>query len=443
MTPTTVIEWRRPAMFDKQEAAVFHGARFGIVYGSPKSGKSVAGLIWIAERAIEVEGRSCWWVSPTFSQCFDMFTRLQRMLPRAVVESTNRTQMTVTLINGSVVQFKSADRPDTLYGANTDAVVVDEAARLSEMSWHAIRSTLSATGGPARLLSNVRARGWFHRLYVDAQNGKGDWVAAKLTWEDSVEAGYVDAADIEEARATLPSNIFTQLYEANLSDDDDIGIFNVAAIQRLNDAPQTWMTARGWDLAATAHKRSDHSVGLKLGVFDGGFVVLDVLRVKLEPDQLISTIAQTAIADGLETVQVIEEEKGSSGALLVEAIRREVINAGIRVESSKLTGDKVSRAIPAAGRAGSGRLAVLIRAWTDALLAELDEFPLGHDDQVDALSAAFGYLGEYEDIRTVLGSGWVPGRENEPNPAVVGGGDIGSGWSPANYLSPRERFGRE
>lgn len=406
MSTETIVEWRRPPMFAKQEAAVFHDRRFGIVYGSPKSGKSVAGLIWITERAIEVEGRSCWWVSPTYSQCLDMFTRLQRMTPREVVASTNRTQMTITLINGSSIQFKSADRPDTLYGSNVDAVVVDEAARLNEMSWHAIRSTLSSTRGPGRLLSNVRSRGWFHRIYIEATQGKDEWVAAKLTWEDSVEAGYVSIEDIEEARATLPAKVFEALYQVILSDDDDVGIFNIDAMPRLADAPTCWMTARGWDLAATSGKRSDYSVGLKLGVFEGGFVILDVIRDKLDPDQLIGTIARTALADGAETVQIIEEEKGSSGPILVEAIRREVVNNGIRVESSKLTGDKVSRAIPAAGRAGSGRLAVLERAWTDEVLAELDEFPFGsHDDIVDALSASFGQLGEYENVNAVLGSG--------------------------------------
>jgi predicted phage terminase large subunit-like protein len=136
--------------------------------------------------------------------------------------------------------------------------------------------------------------------------------------------------------------------------------------------------------------------------------VLDIVRVKLEPAEMITTIAQTAMTDGPVTVQIIEEEKGSSGPILVEAIRGEVINAGIRVESSKLNGDRTSRAIPVAGRAGSGRLALLNRGWTDPFIAELDEFPLGADDQVDALSASFNHLSEYEDRTTVLGSAWFP-----------------------------------
>jgi len=426
----TVIEWMRPPMFAKQADAVFHSERFGIVYGSPKSGKSVAGLVWIAERAIEAARRSCWWVSPVYSQCLDMFTRLVRMLPREVVASINRSQMTVTLINGSVIVFKSADRPDTLYGSNVDAAVIDEGARLAESSWHAVRSTLTATKGPARLLSNVRGPGWFHRLYEEARAGKDEWHAAKLTWEDSVEAGYVTGEDIAEARATLPSNVFEMLYEATLS-ETAFGVFDIRPVERLTEEPKSWMIARGWDLAATSGKRSDYSVGLKLGVSEVGFVVLDVLRAKLDPDQLIATIARTAAADGPETTLVIEEEKGASGAVLVEAIRREVMNIGVRVESAKLTGDKVSRAVPAAGRMGAGRLHVLDRAWTDEFLAECDEFPMGADDQIDALSAAFGFLSQYEDIRTVVGG--AGGASSEKPTNLVGGGTVGSASSRTNW----------
>ncbi|HSJ29752.1 MAG TPA: hypothetical protein VLB67_16220, partial [Acidimicrobiia bacterium] len=60
------------------------------------------------------------------------------------------------------------------------------------------------------------------------------------------------------------------------------------------------------------------------------------------------------------------------------------------------------------------------------------------DDQVDALSAAFGFLSQYEDIRSVVGG--AGGASSDKPTNLVGGGTVGSsssrgGWAP-NYPTP-------
>jgi hypothetical protein len=42
---------------------------------------------------------------------------------------------------------KSGEKPDGLYGEDVFAAVIDEASRMREEAWHALRSTLTATRG--------------------------------------------------------------------------------------------------------------------------------------------------------------------------------------------------------------------------------------------------------------------------------------------------------
>lgn len=74
------------------------------------------------------------------------------------VARRNDSRLTLTLPNGATVYFKTAERPDSLFGEDVYAAVGDEASRWKEPAWHALRSTLTATQGPVRLLYNSKGR---------------------------------------------------------------------------------------------------------------------------------------------------------------------------------------------------------------------------------------------------------------------------------------------
>ena len=128
--------------------------------------------------------------------------------------------MTIRLINGAIVAFKSGEKPDNLYGEDVYACVIDEATRLREEAWHAVRSTMTATRGPVRLIGNVKGRkNWAYILARRAEAGERDWHYAKLTAYDASAAGVIDAEEIEQAKSMLPENVFKELYLAEPSDD--------------------------------------------------------------------------------------------------------------------------------------------------------------------------------------------------------------------------------
>ena len=162
--------------------------------------------------------------------------------------------MSITLrSNGAVIWFKGGDTPDSLYGEDVYAAVIDEATRVREETWFAIRSTLTATRGPIRIIGNVKGRkNWAYRLARKAEGGIPGWKYSKITAADAIAAKVITDEEVAEAKRDLPDNVFKELYLAEPSDDEGnpFGIPSIyECVAPVSDKdPVVW----GWDLAKSA-----------------------------------------------------------------------------------------------------------------------------------------------------------------------------------------------
>jgi hypothetical protein len=247
-----VYEWERPRLYPKQEAAIFEDARYSIIEASTKSGKTVGCIAWMVEQAMLGPGRGAnyWWVAPVFGQAKIAYRRLIAGLPEHV-HRRNETELWVSLANGSKIWFKSGEKPDNLYGEDVFAAVIDEATRLRQEAWWAVRSTLSATRGPVRIIGNVKGRkNWAYTLARKAELGAANMAFHKIVAADVVDAGFLDQEEVDDAQATLPAHVFAELYKAEPSDDggNPFGIKDIASniVPNLSPLPPV---AIGIDLA--------------------------------------------------------------------------------------------------------------------------------------------------------------------------------------------------
>lgn len=232
------IVYERPWLYDRQREFVDDQSRYVVVEASTKVGKTVSLLVWIIEQAMaQRSGRNVWWVAPVFSQSNIAYTRLKTMLANAQLDNggrlfkSNDSDQRITLRNGVHIWFKSGEKPDNLYGEDVYAAVVDEASRMREESWHAIRSTLTATRGKVRLIGNVRGRkNWMYHLARKAEAGERGWGYYRLTAWDAVAGGVLDREEVEDAQRTLPAAVFSELYLAEPSDDEG-NPFGITAIR--------------------------------------------------------------------------------------------------------------------------------------------------------------------------------------------------------------------
>lgn len=255
--------YTRPWLYPKQEAALFDPARFSCIEASTKSGKTVGAIVWLAEQAMTeraVTHPNYWWAAPIYPQADIAFRRMKAAFPQGMIEA-NLGKMTLSLPNGATIWFKSGENPDSLFGEDVWAVVIDEASRVKEESWHAIRTTLSATEGPARIIGNVRGRrNWAWRLCREAEKGAPGLAYHRITAYDAIQAGVLSAEEVEEARHLLPEAVFEELYMAQATETgaNPFGGEHISACTGAMsaDAPVMW----GWDLA----KSVDWTVGIAL-----------------------------------------------------------------------------------------------------------------------------------------------------------------------------------
>lgn len=259
--------YSRPWLAPYQLDALFSADRYAIVEASTKAGKTVGCIVWLTEQAMRGrKGWNYWWVAPTYAQAKIAFRRLKAALPRDIYTSHDG-DLTLTLLTGAMLWFKTAEKPDGLFGDDVHAAVIDEASRCKEESWHAVRSTLTATNGPIRIIGNVKGRrNWAYALARKAESGCAGMAYAKITAHDAVQAGIITDAEVADAKAVLPDAVFRELYLAEPSDDAG-NPFGLAAIrQAIRPRSTRRATCYGLDLA----KSGDYCV--LVGLDDLGHV---------------------------------------------------------------------------------------------------------------------------------------------------------------------------
>lgn len=217
------ITYTRPPQINsyaKQKEFIDCEDRYAVIEASTKAGKTTGCIVWLFESALQgKEGHNFWWVAPVYAQAEIAYFRLKRFISDKSIFDSNDSKKQIRLINGAVIHFKSAEKPDNLYGEDVYGVVMDEYTRMAEEAWFAIRTTVSSTGGKMRFIGNVKGtKGWGYKLAREAEKGKPGWKYLKITADD-VDAAGIRTKDgrpfreeVEEARLTLPTPVFLELY---------------------------------------------------------------------------------------------------------------------------------------------------------------------------------------------------------------------------------------
>jgi hypothetical protein len=196
--------------FQHQQAFLDCPKRFAIAASGTKAGKSVAGAMYAIRELLRSPGVIGTWIAPTYSQALDVGLETVRGLLPPEHTKVRLSGVPSLTIGGSVLEFKSAEEPDHLFGPARAFAVLDEAGRISEASFDAVASTLVPSGGPMRLLSNPGGRtGWFYRLWCRGRGDDPD--VASFSWKTS-DNPTIDASVITSARLTHSERSFRCLY---------------------------------------------------------------------------------------------------------------------------------------------------------------------------------------------------------------------------------------
>lgn len=317
-------------MYPKQLDAIFTPARYSVIEASTKSGKTFGCLCWLFEQAIldRREGGRYWWVAPSAEQARIGFRRLRFGINRGGLHLDYERQTApqeLGLPNGCAVVFHTAEKPNNLYGDDVRAAVLDEATRARHEAWFALRSTLTATNGPARLIGNVvGSKNWAFQMARHAEleqaNDPRTWHYARITAYDAVMAGVLKAEEVEDAKRTLPEWIFRELYEAVpnalASVMGDVRKCVLANGVSLADGELHWKgegrpIVWGWDLG----RKRDWTVGIAL---DANGRVCRVVRMQRDWPYV-----EQAIKEQVGTMVHALVDQSGVGDPIVQNLQRE------------------------------------------------------------------------------------------------------------------------
>jgi hypothetical protein len=204
---------------------------YAVLPWGARSGKSVSAAAEIVGESSLPKTRN-WIVAPTYvlaDKVFDYVYEwivLQQVLDdplllgRGSVVRASRTkdQRRIELSNGSWIEGKSADSPNSLVGEQLDLIVFDECARCDEKIWlEYLEARTLDRRGRTMFISTPRGFNWFRAYYFrgqDPEMKKKGWMSKNMK---TIDNPFLDKDFIERKRSETPEAIWKQEYEGDFS----------------------------------------------------------------------------------------------------------------------------------------------------------------------------------------------------------------------------------
>lgn len=286
-------------------------ARFNVLACGRRWGKTRLGSVRCLKTASD--GGRAWWVAPSYPVTQVGWRLIRNMAVQIPGTKINLSDKLVTLPNGGSIQVKSANNPDGLRSEGLDFVVLDECAFIRKDAWtEELRPALMDRKGGAYFISTPKGHNWFWENWLKGQDG-GEW----RSWQFPTSANpYIDKAEIEAARETLPEQIFQQEIMAAFIEDAGSVFRRVmeAATVQAQDGP---VDGKSYVMGVDWGKHNDFTV-LALVDNDGALVALDRFN---QIDYAVQLGRLQAMAEKYKPVTIIPE-RNSIGDPLCEQLLR-------------------------------------------------------------------------------------------------------------------------
>lgn len=240
-----------------QKTVLRNEKRFTVISAGRQCGKTFYCVFRIVAKAFENARSVNWWVAPTYDPSRMAFRRvIDFLISNDIPCDYNKSELRITLFNGSVIQFKSADREEGLRGETVNFMVIDEMGLIKRDVWEfALRGTITATQANVIFIGTPKGKNLFFELWMKGQDARQkEYVSFQYS---SNASKYFPDAEWQQVKS-LPMRIFQQEYEARFLDDGGEVFRNIRdCIRGQYEEPTDRRTFyAGVDLA----KSSDYSV---------------------------------------------------------------------------------------------------------------------------------------------------------------------------------------
>lgn len=157
------------------------------------------------------------WVTPIRNQSDKVFEQIIKAFQDNpfVIQKKDATKLKIEFLNGSTLQFFSAERYDNIRGFTFDYLICDEFAFMASEAWtEVLRATVLVKGKKVLLISTPNGKNHFYQLFMlDGVNDQ--YKSFKMS---SYDNPLINPKEIDDAKYTLPEHIFRQEYLAEFVD---------------------------------------------------------------------------------------------------------------------------------------------------------------------------------------------------------------------------------
>ncbi len=302
-----------PKQRDMVNGIITSDAKYHVACVGRQFGKSMMAMNLVLYWAINNGPCKILWVSPVYSQTSKVQKELMAAIGASgIVKSCNYSENYISLKNGSEILFRSAEKYDNIRGLTMDYGVLDEAAFMKEDAWReAIKPVFLVRGKKVLFISTPKGKTWFYELYQLANSF--EYPQYQSYTGTSYDTPYIDTSEIEEAKKTLPRNVFDQEYLAKFIDTGGEVFSNLDQCTRDQWPRPAGKIYCGIDLA----KQEDYTVATFM---DSDGKVIEVYRANAQEWSTMTRDILDLIRKHRATVTI---EVNSIGDVIYEMIAKE------------------------------------------------------------------------------------------------------------------------
>jgi len=210
---------------DWQAALLRSAAPRMILNCSRQSGKSTMAAILALHQALNEPGSLVLILAPAERQAKELFSKVAEAYRTLghVIPAESYRKLGMELANGSRIEALPGTEKTVRGFSGVDLLIVDEAARVDDGLYHAVRPMLAVSGGRLLMLSTpFGKRGVFYEVWA----GQEEWDRYEVPAD---QIPRISEEFLEEERRALPSWVYRQEYECSFEETDD-QVFTTAMI---------------------------------------------------------------------------------------------------------------------------------------------------------------------------------------------------------------------
>ena len=196
--------------------------KYYVLNTSRQIGKSLLISQLVLNSAINNNGVIVGVVSLTYKQVKLIYNNISNVLQNTpIVQSDNKSELEIRLVNGSSIKFLSIQNYDAIRGYTFDYLMIDEAAYVPpNVFQQVLQPTMLARGRKMVLCSTPRGINYFYDMYMRGMDQDDDTtISFKF---DYTANPYFNLDEIEAIRKQLPDGIFRAEYLGEFSENSTV-----------------------------------------------------------------------------------------------------------------------------------------------------------------------------------------------------------------------------